>query len=144
MVQVNAQVELPFTPFGKAMASRRAIQEWIHREVLESYLDYIKTGQIAGRRGIIHSFLDGANPRDAQSPAFAQKIAVCMFQAHRFTCQILATPSARSSVSVLCDLIGVPWLFVMPTTSGETFPSKCGLIGCKLEHGVETLPSLDS
>ncbi|KAK9838678.1 hypothetical protein WJX74_001136 [Apatococcus lobatus] len=68
-------VDLPFTPLGKAMASRKSIQDWICRHVLLDYLDYVKTGKIVGRRGIIHSFLDGANPPDAQSPAFAQKIA---------------------------------------------------------------------
>ena len=52
------QIDLPFTTFGKALASGAAIQEWIRDNMLQELKLYEKTHQLQGRRGIIHHFLD--------------------------------------------------------------------------------------
>ncbi|KAK9866586.1 hypothetical protein WJX84_001083 [Apatococcus fuscideae] len=67
-------VDLPFTPFGKAMASRNAIQTWIRDEFLDEAQQYMVTKQIQGRRGIIHSFLDAREPQNAKDALLAQQI----------------------------------------------------------------------
>lgn len=72
------QVDLPFTTFGKAMASRNAIQAWIRENILDEALEYIKTREIpsGARRGILHSFLDVQSSDSVDDPATAQIIAV--------------------------------------------------------------------
>ncbi|KAK9866592.1 hypothetical protein WJX84_007660 [Apatococcus fuscideae] len=70
-------VDLPFTTFGKAMASRNAIQAWIRENILDEALEYIKTREIpsGARRGILHSFLDVQSSDSVDDPATAQIIA---------------------------------------------------------------------
>ena len=72
----SLQIDLPFTTFGKALASRTAIQKWIHDNMLEELKQYLETHRLQGRRGIIHHFLDCLDPKTMAESDVDQRIAV--------------------------------------------------------------------
>ena len=53
------QIDLPFTPLGKALASGEAIRSWIRTNILADLQLYLETGEVKGKKGIVHYFLDG-------------------------------------------------------------------------------------
>ncbi len=70
------QIDLPFTPLGKALASGDAIRSWIRKNILTELQEYLKTGEVQAKKGIVHYFLDGMDASSVSQSEVEQQTMV--------------------------------------------------------------------